>query len=169
MAGADSTAIALRSVFYYMMKNPRTLKNARSEVDAAFAEGKLTSPIQHNQAAKLIYVNAVIREAFRLFSPFAVSQQRYSPPQGIALVGTHIPGGWRIGCNPAVSHHHKEVFGEDTNSFRPERWIDNSPEQIKLMNKCMQHFGAGTRRCTGQHVRFLAEELRLCTDADRLL
>jgi cytochrome P450 len=152
MAGADSTSIALRSVFYYMMKNPKTLEKARAEVDAAFADGTLTSPVQLNQSMKLPYVNAVIRESFRLFSPFAVTQQRYSPTQGIVLAGTHIPGGWRIGCNPAVSHHHKKVFGEDTSSFRPERWIDSSAEQIKLMTRCMQHFGAGTRRCTGQHV-----------------
>jgi cytochrome P450 len=167
MAGADSTSIALRSVFYYMMKNPTTLQKARAEVDAAFTDGALTSPVQHNQAVKLRYVNAVIRESFRLFSPFAVSQQRYSPPQGIILAGSHIPGGWRIGCNPAVSHHHKEVFGDDASSFRPERWIDNSAEQIKLMNKCMQHFGAGTRRCTGQHVSRFFEESRSCTELSR--
>jgi cytochrome P450 len=169
MAGADSTSIALRSIFYYMMKNPNTLEKARAEVDTAFADGTLTSPVQHNQSVKLTYVNAVIREAFRLFSPFAVSQQRYSPPQGIVLAGVHIPGGWRIGCNPVVSHHHKEVFGKDVESFRPERWIDNSAEQIRSMNKCMQHFGAGTRRCTGQHV---CSEFKKCwqsADLCRLL
>ena len=136
-----------------MMKNPRVLDKARAEVDAAFADGTLSSPPQHSQAIKLAYLGAVIKESFRLFSPFAAAQQRYSPAQGIVLAGTYIPGGWRIGCNPAVVHHHKEVFGEDADAFRPERWLDGSPDQIKLMQKCLLHFGAGTRRCTGQHVR----------------
>lgn len=135
-----------------MMKNPSILEKARTEVDAAFADGTLTSPVQHSQATKLTYVSTVIRESFRLYSPFAAAQQRYSPAQGIVLAGTYIPGGWRIGCNPAVIHHHKEVFGEDASSFRPERWLDSSVEQVKLMQKCMLHFGAGTRRCTGQNV-----------------
>ncbi|KAJ4363553.1 hypothetical protein N0V83_009849 [Neocucurbitaria cava] len=153
MAGADSTSIALRSVFYFLMKNPETLDKARTEVDAAFADGILTTPILHSQAIKLPYLGAVIKESFRLYAPFAAPSQRYSPrPQGLDLAGTHIPGGWRVGLNPAVVQHHREVFGEDAGTFRPERWLNRSAEQTKLMQKCMMHFGAGTRTCTGQHI-----------------
>ncbi|KAF1941940.1 cytochrome P450 [Clathrospora elynae] len=168
MAGADSTSISLRSVFYFMMKNAKTLEKARAEVDAAFANGTLTSPVQQSQAVKLTYVSAVIRESFRLFSPFSVSQSRYSPSQGVVIAGTYIPSGWRIGCNPAVVQHHKQVFGEDAESFRPARWIDSSAEQIKLMNRCMQHFGAGTRRCTGQNVSRLLRRALRCANKYRL-
>ncbi|KAF2852622.1 cytochrome P450 [Plenodomus tracheiphilus IPT5] len=160
MAGADSTSIALRSVFYYLMRNPEVLAKTRNEVDAAYKEGVLTSPAQHNQVIKLTYLSAVIRESFRLFSPFSASISRYSPAQGITLAGTYIPGGWRVGCNPAVVHYFKEVFGEDAASFRPERWLESNEEQVKLMQKCMMHFGAGTRRCTGQNIA-MAEILKI--------
>jgi cytochrome P450 len=151
MAGADSTSIALRSIFYFMMKNPETLAKARAEVDAAFSKGTLTSPVQQNQAIKLPYLVAVVKESFRIYSPFAIPSQRYTPAQGIVLCGTHIPGGWRVGLNPAVVHHNKAVFGEDVESFRPERWLEKI-EHTKLMDKCMMQFGAGSRRCTGQNV-----------------
>lgn len=134
------------------MKNPGTLDKATAEIDAAFNDGRLTSPVQYNQASKLPYLMALIKESFRLFSPFAAPLQRYSPPQGIVLAGTHIPGGWRVGLNPAVVMHNKEVFGEDAGLFRPERWLEADPEQRKLMDKCMMHFGAGSRSCTGKHV-----------------
>lgn len=152
IAGSDSTSIGLRSIFYFLMKNPDKLAKARAEIDAAFADGTLSSPIHYNQSFKLPYLGAVIKESFRLFSPFAAPLQRYSPAGGIVLAGTHIAAGMRIGLNPAVVQHHKEVFGNDSGSFRPERWLDSNVEQVKLMERCMMAFGAGSRRCTGKNV-----------------
>jgi cytochrome P450 len=152
IAGSDSTSIGLRSIFYFLMKNPDKLAKARAEIDAAFVEGTLSSPVQYNQSVKLPYLSAVIKESFRLFSPFAAPLQRYAPTSSIVLAGTHIPAGTRVGLNPAVVQHHKEVFGDEPGSFRPERWLDNNAEQVKLMERCMMHFGAGSRRCTGKNV-----------------
>jgi cytochrome P450 len=162
MAGSDSTSIALRSIFYYLMKNPSKLDKVRAEVDAAFANGTLTSPVQFNQSAQLPYLNAVIQESFRLYSPFAAPIQRYSPPAGMKLAGTYIPAGIRVGLNPAVVQHHKEVFGDDAGSFRHERWLEGSSEQPKLMEKSILAFGAGTRRCTGRHVSYFRFEICEC-------
>jgi cytochrome P450 len=142
------------------MKNPDKLAKLRAEVDTAFADHILTTPTQYNQATKLPYLGAVIKESFRLYSPFAVSIQRYSPVGGLVLAGTHIPAGMRVGLNPAVVQHHKEVFGKDSASFRPERWLDSDVDQVKLMDRCLMYFGAGTRRCTGKNVR--AHALRCC-------
>jgi cytochrome P450 len=152
MAGSDSTSIGLRSIFYFLMKNPSKLDKVRAEIDAAFADGRLTSPVQYNQSIKLPYLNAVMQESFRLYAPFAAPLQRYAPPEGIVIAGTHIAAGMRVGLNPAVVQHHKDVFGEDAASYRPERWLEGSTEQIKLMERSMIAFGAGTRRCTGKQV-----------------
>jgi cytochrome P450 len=153
MAGADSTSVAMRSIFYFLIKNPHKLVKVRAEIDAAFADGRISTPIQYNQSIQLSYLAAVIKESFRLYSPFAVTFQRYSPPQGIVVAGTHIAAGMRVGINPAVSQHHTEIFGEDADSFRPERWLDSDVGQVKLMDQCLMFFGVGTRRCTGKNVR----------------
>jgi cytochrome P450 len=152
MAGADSTSIGMRSIFYFLIKNPDKLAKVRAEIDVAFADGRLTSPVQYNQSIKLPYLDAVIKESFRLYSPFAVPFQRYSPRGGLVLAGTHIAAGMRVGLNPAVAQHHPDVFGEDAKSFRPERWLESDTEQVKLMERSMMAFGAGTRRCTGKNV-----------------
>lgn len=164
IAGSDSTSIGLRSIFYFLLKNPEKLVKARTEVDVAFNEGRLTHPVQQGQSVKLPYLAAVIKESFRLFGPFAAPLQRYPPPQGIVIAGTHIPAGMRVGLNPAVVQHHKEVFGEDASSFRPERWLEGTTDQIKLMEKSMMHFGAGTRQCTGKHVSYLILLYKFDTD-----
>jgi cytochrome P450 len=164
MAGADSTSIAMRSIFYYLMKNPDPLIKLRAEIDTAFADGTLSIPVQYNRFIQLPYLGAVIKESFRLYSPFAVSFQRYAPPQGIMLAGTHIAAGMRVGINPAVSQHHKEVFGVDANVFRPERWLDGNVEQLKIMDRNLMFFGVGTRRCTGKNVSTHIHLVLLCAD-----
>ena len=154
MAGADSTSIALRAIFYYMMKNPHTLAKARAEVDAAFADGRLTSPVRHTDAITLPYLCAVVKEATRMFPSFQVPMPRYAPAQGLELSGRHIPAGYRVGMNPKCVQYDKSVFGHDAEVFNPERWLE-SEERNKAMDKAFITFGAGTRTCTGKHVSFL--------------
>lgn len=154
MAGADSTSITMRSVFYFLMKNPEKLVKARAEVDAAFKNGTLSSPAQYNQAASLQYLSAVVKEATRLFPAFSVSQPRYAPSQGIDLCGKHIPAGYSIGLNPATMQHDKGVFGADALEFKPERWLE-SEELTRAMDKAILGWGAGTRTCVGRPVSCL--------------
>lgn len=41
----------------------------------------------------------------------------------MGLAGQFIPRGYRVGLNPAVVHDVKEIYGDDAESFRPERWL----------------------------------------------
>ena len=151
MAGADSTSITMRSVFYFLMKNPQKLDKVRAEVDAAFENGTLSSPVQYSHASSLPYLNAVVKEAIRLFPAFSVSQPRYAPSQGIELCGKFIPVGYTVGLNPAIIQHDKGVFGEDSLEFNPERWLE-SEDRTRSMDKAILGWGAGTRTCVGRPV-----------------
>jgi cytochrome P450 len=151
MAGADSTSIAMRSVFYFMMKNPQKLEKARAEVDAAFENGTLSSPVQYGQAVSLPYLVATVKEALRLFSPFSVSMPRYAPSEGITLCGKYIPAGYTVGMNPSIVSHDTDIFGKDALEFVPERWLQ-SEDRTRVMDKTILGWGAGTRTCVGRPV-----------------
>jgi cytochrome P450 len=155
MAGADSAAIGLRAVFYYTMKHPAVMKMLVAEIDMNYENGNLRSPVGYNDVVKLPYTTAVIKEAMRLFPSFQVGMQRYAPLEGIVLAGKHIPAGCRVGMNPGCVQYSREVFGQDSNVFRPERWLEDE-EQAKAMERTMINFGVGTRTCTGKHVSLLA-------------
>jgi cytochrome P450 len=60
-----------------------------------------------------------------------------------------------VGCNAWVLHRRPEVFGGDVDVFRPERWIEASPEKLKEMKATMFQFGAGARTCIGKNVSLL--------------
>lgn len=63
--------------------------------------------------------------------------------------------------NPAVVQLDKKTFGDDVGEFRPERWLEASPERMKGMEKGMLFWGAGTRSCVGKNVS------SICSCVDR--
>lgn len=54
--------------------------------------------------------------------------ERVVPPEGAIIDGYAIPGGTVVGINPWVIHRNHEVFGDDLDAFRPERWLEATPE-----------------------------------------
>ncbi|CAI7616271.1 unnamed protein product [Penicillium glandicola] len=49
-----------------------------------------------------------------------------------------------------------EAFGQNTEIFHPERWLDSSPEQLRLMKRHWElGFSTGKWRCLGKDVALL--------------
>ncbi|KAH0841174.1 hypothetical protein AYO21_06936 [Fonsecaea monophora] len=148
-AGSDTTAIAMRSVIYHLMKNPTVYKEVMAEIDDADEHGLLSNPIQYSEASTLPLLCACIKEAMRLHPSVGLTMPRVAPEGGLVLCGEVIPGGYRVGMNAAVVHHDQRIFGADAAKFRPSRWLT---ADAKTMDKYMLHFGAGTRTCIGKNI-----------------
>lgn len=56
-------------------------------------------------------------------------------------------------------HHDPETWGEDAHIFRPERWVDGSPDQKAIQAKAFLPFGDGPRSCPGG--KFALQEAKL--------
>ncbi|KAI9875760.1 MAG: hypothetical protein M1830_008016, partial [Pleopsidium flavum] len=119
-AGSDTTGITLRAIIYYVLKNPRVHRNLQQELDAA----NLSLPVSHKAAQTLTYLGAVIEEATRMHPAVGLPLERIVPTQGLTLSdGRFIKPGTIVGMNPWVVHQDKTVFGQDAESFNPERWL----------------------------------------------
>ncbi len=134
IAGSDTTAIGLRAILYFLCRHPRVYEKLQEEIDAAFASGAITSPIRYADGAKLDYLNAVITESLRVHSAIGFVLEREVPGEGAMISGSFIPGGTVVGINSWVMHANKQVFGDDAESFRPERWFD-SEERVGEMKR----------------------------------
>ncbi|KAK4507294.1 hypothetical protein PRZ48_001029 [Zasmidium cellare] len=158
-AGSETTAISLSSIFYHLIKHPRVYTKLMAELEEASANGTI-APRPNNkvtwlESLKLPYLDAVIQESFRLHPAPGLIMERVVPPQGLNILGDHIPGGTIVGCNAWVLHRRPEVFGIDVDAFRPERWIDARPDQLQAMKATMFQFGAGARTCIGKNISLL--------------
>lgn len=165
-AGSETTAITLSAVFYYLMKNPRTLAKLRAEIDGAgrsgvFSDGD-TGLVTWTESQKLPYLDACVKEAFRLHPAPGLPMERIVPEPGLDIGGHYIKGGTIVGCSAWIIHMRPEVFGEDVEAYRPERWLvdpsknaEKEEQRIKEMNGCMVQFGMGSRTCIGKNISLL--------------
>lgn len=161
IAGADTTAITLRAVLYFALKHPHVWKRLQDEIPAQEFN---SSPVSFKHAYGLPFLNAVIREAMRLHPGVAMILERYVPEGGLSLPGGgYIPEGFITGLNPYVIARNKSIWGEDSEVFRPERWLrdekreteDEFQERLTLMNNSDLAFGAGSRICIGKSLGLL--------------
>jgi cytochrome P450 len=51
-----------------------------------------------------------------------------------------------------VIHQNKEVFGEDADVFRPERYLGATEEELQAMERANLAWGLGGRVCLGRHI-----------------
>lgn len=156
-AGSDTTAIALRAILYFLIKNPSKMRTLVREIDAADAAGQLSSPIKDKEArTSLPYLNAVIKEALRIHPSVGLLLERHVPAGGATICGTHIPGGTIVGINAWALHHDASTF-PNPSSFEPERWLESevSKERLAEMEKAFFPFGAGSRTCIGRNISMI--------------
>jgi len=155
-AGSETTAISLSSIFYNLMQHPAVYEKLMQELDEATNNGSIedreNKKVSWAESQKLKYLDAVIQESFRLHPAAGLILERVVPPQGMDILGHWIKGGTIVGCNAWVLHRRAEIFGEDVDTFRPERWLEASPSQLSQMKATMFQFGAGARTCIGKNV-----------------
>jgi cytochrome P450 len=150
-AGFDTTAHALTTVLFLLIKHPRILKKLRDEL----ASTHLSQPIPHwDEVNKLTYLDAIWKESMR-YNPFLnISLERVVPATGLEICGKSIPPGTIVGAQPLIVHHDPNVFGNNypVDDFQPERWIEANDEQRLAMERGSLGFGSGKRVCLGRHI-----------------
>ena len=69
----------------------------------------------------------------------------------MTICGEYIPGGVNVGVWGDVVQRRKDVFGDDADSFRPERWLGDQ-EEVRKMKNTMVQFGVGKYSCLGKNL-----------------
>ncbi|KAH8683619.1 cytochrome P450 [Ilyonectria robusta] len=154
LAGSDTTAISLRAVFYYIIQDKRVYQTLQREIDEAHKLGKLSPVITYAESLQLEYLQLCMKEALRMHPGVSYPLERVVPQGGTNLCGTHLPAGTVVGVNAAVIHRNRDIFGDDADQFRPERWICDE-EKIKQMDRNLLTFGAGARTCIGKNISIM--------------
>ncbi|KAL6411019.1 pisatin demethylase cytochrome P450 [Ilyonectria robusta] len=76
-----------------------------------------------------------MKEAMRIHPAVGFPLERYVPSGGAEICGHKLPAGTNVSISAPVIHLNKDVFGEDAIEFRPERWLEASPEQLRIMDR----------------------------------
>lgn len=140
---------------FHIARNPDVKHRLQNELDHAEQTGKIpprTAMISYDQALELPFLTACIRESLR-YTPSVAQIPRKAPPDtGLNLHGRHIPPGTSVSTSAWIVGRDTNLYGEDSNTFRPARWLEASEDKLRKMDKFDFVFGYGARRCLGRHV-----------------
>ncbi|KAI0450949.1 cytochrome P450 [Xylaria acuta] len=168
-AGSETTAISLSAVFYNLLRHPAALARLRAEVDGAARAGAFADlelgVVTWAESQRLPYLDACIKEAFRMHPAAGLPLERVVPEPGMEIAGRYVRGGTIVGCSAWLIHRRPEIFGPDVDVYRPERWLldESLPEaqredgerRLREMNGHMFQFGMGARTCIGKNISLL--------------
>lgn len=155
IAGSDSTTGVLRAVIFLLSGSPHAYAKLQAEVDKASpaAGGK---PIKYTEALKLPYLRACIMEALRMYPPLFGLKSKVSPPEGETVNDVFYPPGTEVCiCDDALCRR-KDIFGVDSDVFRPERFLEGDVELQKRRTSTVECvFGTGRFQCLGKHIAWM--------------
>ncbi|KAI1197064.1 cytochrome P450 [Nemania serpens] len=149
IAGSDTTSNSSCALLYYVAKTPGVIGKLQKELDAAIPNDATKVP-DFESVRNLPYLEAVIDETLRIHSTSGIGLPRQIPPDspGIHLQGYYFPAGTILSVPTYSIHHSKEIWGEDADEFRPERWEAATPRQ----RNAFIPFSHGPRSCVGRNV-----------------
>ncbi|EPE02891.1 benzoate 4-monooxygenase cytochrome p450 [Ophiostoma piceae UAMH 11346] len=156
IAGSDTSATAIRSTLLFLITNPHAYIRLQQEIDNGIRAGRISSPITDTEARQFPYLQAVIREGLRMWPPATGLLPKVSKTDD-EICGYRIPAGTSVAWAPWPVMRNKDIFGVDADLFRPDRWMDISTEQYKLMDSTvMLDFGGGSRyECLGKNIAMI--------------
>src|SRR5512140_3644291 len=137
-AGHETTALALTWAFERILASPAV----RARIEAELAEVIGGRPVEADDVPKLVYLDAVVKEALRVrpIGPIAGHRRLVAP---LDIAGYRLPAGTIVGNCCYLSHRPAEVFPQP-DRFNPDRFLRTKPDVHQWTP-----FGGGERRCPG--------------------
>ncbi|KAM5545440.1 hypothetical protein V8D89_000478 [Ganoderma adspersum] len=163
LAGMDTTSNALSRILHLLAQNPSVQEKLRAEIiEAQGGE----ADIPYDDLVKLSYLDAVCREALRLYAPAPVAPRLAAKEMVLPLLtpvrgrdGTMItelviPKGTVMIMNYQGSNTAAELWGDDAQEWKPERWLSPLPKaleeaRIPGVYSNLMTFSGGVRSCIG--------------------
>ncbi|TXG53504.1 hypothetical protein EZV62_022673 [Acer yangbiense] len=151
-AATDTTAMAVEWTLAELINHPQILTKAQNEIDQVIGKTRL---VEESDIPNLPYLQAIIKEMFRLHPPIPMLARKsiqdceidnYTIPEG-TLLFVNI---WSMGRDPKV--------WEDPLEFKPERFLESEGKNVswgvnnidvKGLHYQLLPFGSGRRGCPG--------------------
>ncbi|KAJ5517182.1 hypothetical protein N7527_008742, partial [Penicillium freii] len=164
VAGSDTTSTTLIHIFRFLVEHPQHVDVLRTE----FKNLPLTElgDYQPPDLAELKHLNGVINEALRLYPSVPSALPRVTPPEGLTIDGTFIPGNTTLYCPQYVLGRSPECYSKPE-AFIPERWYSH-PDLIQDAS-AFAPFSAGPYGCIARPLALLnirATVARILVDYD---
>ncbi|KAJ3559695.1 hypothetical protein NM688_g182 [Phlebia brevispora] len=161
-AAMDTTSNALARILHLLAHHPDAQEKLRKEILGA----RNGQDISYDKLVDLPYLDAVCRETLRLYPPLPLSSREAGedlimplskPIRGVdgSLINELlVPRGTLVVAGLSMCNINKDIWGEDADEWKPERWLSPLPDAVKdahipgVYANLMTFLGGG-RACIG--------------------
>ncbi|CAL8156648.1 unnamed protein product [Prunus armeniaca] len=147
VGGTDTTATMVEWVMAELIQHPDDLKKVQEELKEVVG---LKNMVEESHIPKLHYLDAVIKETFRLHPALPLLVPR-CPSQSTTIGGYYIPKGSVIFTNIWAIHRDPNLW-DNPLEFRPKRFLNDPPSNnFDYKGNKLEYlpFGSGRRMCAG--------------------
>ncbi|KAJ0422245.1 cytochrome P450 [Aspergillus carlsbadensis] len=155
VAGSDTTASTITFLFYHLAREPGLLGRLRDEIRGIAGD---SGEIEHRRLQGATLLNACILEALRLHPAVPSGVPRKTPPEGVYVGETYVPGDTVMMVNIYAMAHDEDNFVA-ADQFIPESFTTR-PDLIKQKDAFIP-FSTGPAGCIGKNLALM--EMRLMT------
>ncbi|MED6143436.1 hypothetical protein PIB30_006010 [Stylosanthes scabra] len=154
--GHETTALSITWTLLLLAMHQDWQNQLRDEIQQVLA--------QHNHVIHLAMLSGltkmkwVMNEALRLYPPSPNVQRQAR--DDIQIDGLTVPKGTNLWIDVVGMHHDKELWGEDANEFKPERFMEDVNGGCKHKMGYLP-FGFGGRMCVGRNLTFMEYKIVL--------
>ncbi|KZT23874.1 cytochrome P450 [Neolentinus lepideus HHB14362 ss-1] len=142
-AGHETTASGLAWTLYLLACNQEAQSKLRAEVSEVIS----TNPRPDYRTLKeLKYLDCVVQEGLRVLPPVPITYRKAG--RDLWFEGVRVPKGTLFTIPIRAINTWKEVWGDDAEEFRPERWLDLPPSYHPTFSTLS--FLAGPHGCIGK-------------------
>ncbi|XP_039127012.1 cytochrome P450 94A1-like [Dioscorea cayenensis subsp. rotundata] len=147
LTGREMVSSALSWFFWLLSSAPEVEEKILKEVEEVKAKQG------YEKLREMQYLHAALTESMRLYPPVAMNTVDCMEDDMLPD-GTFVGKGWFVSYNTYAMGRLKELWGEDCDVFRPERWLKDgifrpeSPFKYPI-------FHAGPRTCLGKEVAYI--------------
>ena len=128
-------------------------KEAESEAHLQILAGSESTLTVIDMTMLYVVTNPRVYQNLRMFLPLLGLLTKVVPPGGETFNGVFFPGGVEVVISPASLTRRKDIFGEDSDVFRPERWLEaDEATHVKYMSTVDLVFGSGRFGCLGKNI-----------------
>ncbi|KAK4797135.1 hypothetical protein SAY86_029461 [Trapa natans] len=145
LGGFNTTLVTLTWALSLLLNHKETLQKAQQELDAQVGKDRR---IRESDLKNLPYLNAIIKEALRLY-PAAPLSVVHEATEDCTVSGYFVQKGTRLILNFHKIHHDPRAW-PDASEFRPERFLTTHKDiDVRGQSFELIPFGSGRRMCPG--------------------